>query len=111
VTTVGTAAVTMLKQKPGQTLPELETALNSLVVGTLGVADGVGVNQDGEDRLLVEISRHHIELEDAWSNRCLGGPLASLVAAVAAYSHNRPIQVDSEARAGRNYRVVLRVLG
>lgn len=110
VTTVGTAAVAMLKHKPGQTLPELETALNSLVVGTLGVADGVDVSQGGEGQLLVEFNRPHIELEDAWSSRCLGGPLASLVAAVAAFSNDRSVQVASEGKSGRNYRVTLRLL-
>ncbi len=109
VTTVGTAAVAMLKQKPGRTLPEMETALTSLMAGTLGVADGASVSES-DGHLVIEISQPHIELEETRAGRCLGGPLASLVAAVAAYSHDRPVQVTGEEKVGRGYRVTLKVL-
>ncbi|MFA5317107.1 MAG: hypothetical protein WC369_06785 [Dehalococcoidales bacterium] len=109
VTTVGTAAVAMLGQKPGETLPELEAALNLLVSGTLGVADGVGVSES-QGQVVVEINRPHIELEQLWSDRCLGGPLASLVAAVTAFTMNYSVQVASEERVGDKYRVELKVL-
>lgn len=110
VTTVGTAAVAMLGHKPpGATIPELETSLNSLMTGTLGVADGVAVSES-EGHLVVEINRPHIEFEETWAGRCLGGPLASLVATVAAFAHDRPFQVTREEKAGHKYRVELKVL-
>lgn len=109
VTTVGSAAVRMLGQPPGPSLAELETALTSLVSGILGVADGVGVSEE-QGQVVVEINRPRIELDGAWSDHCLGGPLASLVASVTACARDRPVQVVGEERVRDKYRVELRVL-
>ena len=109
VTTVGSAAVRMLEQKPGSSLPELEAALVSLVSGILGVADGVGVSES-QGRIVVEINNPHIEFENTWAYYCLGGPLASLVASVTAYARDLPVQVVQEERIKDKYRVELKVL-
>ena len=109
VATVGTAAVRMLEQKPGSSLPELEAALASLVSGILGVADGVGVSES-QGQIVVEINNPYIELEDTWSYHCLGGPLASLVASVTAYARDLPVQVVREERIRDKYHVELKVL-
>jgi len=110
VTTTGTAAVGMLDARPGATAEGLELALTSLFTGTLGVADGTTVTyQDGD--ITVEIRNHRIETKTTWSHQCLGGPLASVVASVAAEAWDRPVTIKGEEEQRGKYHIELEVLG
>ena len=109
VTTVGTAAVKMLEQKPGDSLSELEDALTSLVSGILGVADGVTLSES-QNQIMAGINKPRIEIDETWSDHCLGGPLASLVASVIVYGRDLPVQVVNEEKIGDRYRVEIQVL-
>lgn len=110
VTTTGTTAVGMLESRPGPTSAELESALTSLFTGILGVADGARVVYR-ESRIEVEIRNPRIENKTTWSHQCLGGPLASMVASVAAEAWDRPVTIKQEEQHGGKCSIELEVLG
>ena len=110
VTTIGTTAVSMLGPRPGPTLAELESALTSLFVGILGVADGTRVASH-ENNIRVEIRNPRIENKVTWSQQCLGGPLASVVASVAAEAWDRPVTIRQEEQHRGKCSIELEVLG
>jgi len=110
VTTTGTAAVGMLESIPGPISAELESALTFLFRGVLGVADGTRVITN-ENHIEVEIHNSHIENKTAWFHQCLGGPLASVVASVAAEAWNSPVTIKQEERHRGRCSIELEVLG
>jgi len=110
VTTTGTTAVGMLESIPGPISAELESALTFLFRGILGVADGTRVITS-ENHIEVEIYNSHIENKTAWFYQCLGGPLASVVASVAAEAWNRPVTIKQEEHHRGRCSIELEVLG
>jgi len=109
VTTTGTTAIGMLEQRPGSTSAELESALNFLFMATLGVADGTKVTYR-ENHIRVEIRNPRIENKNTWSHQCLGGPLASMAASVAAEAWDRPVTIKQEEQHQGKYFIELEVL-
>jgi len=109
VTTPGTVAVSMLDSAPGPTATELESALTSLLTGKLGVADGTKIFLN-ENHIRAEISNPSIENKTDWSHQCLGGPLASIVASVAAEAWNRPVTIMQEEQNRKHCSIDLEVL-
>ena len=110
LSTVGTTAFDMLESRPGPTSTELESALNSLFTGMLGVADKTVVVYH-ENHIKVEIHNPHIENRATWSHHCLGGPLASIVASVVAEARDRPVTIKQEEHLRGKYSVELEVIG
>ena len=110
LSTIGSAAVGMLESIPGPTSVELESALTFLLTGTLGVADRTRVVYH-ENRIKVEIHNPCIENKATWCHQCLGGPLASVVASVAAEAWNRPVTIKQEENHSRRYSIELEVVG
>jgi len=96
LSTIGSTAVSLLDSRPGHTSAELESALTSLFTGILGVADGTKVVYPDENQIQVEILKPRIESKITLYHRCLGGPLVSVVASVAAEAWDRPIAVKRE---------------
>lgn len=109
LTTPGTVATSMLESTPGPTASELETALTSLLTGILGVADGTKVFHNA-NHIRVEIRNPGIENKADWSHQCLGGPLASIVASVAAEAWNRPVTIRQEEQHKKQCSIDLEVL-
>lgn len=108
VTTTGTVAAGMPEAKPGVSAAELEAALTSLLMGMLGVAGGVRVfNQP--DCLKIEISNPLAGTEVTRADNSLGGPLASVVAAVVADALDKPVTINKEAEQGGKYHVELAI--
>jgi len=110
LSTIGTTAVGMLELRPGPTSAELESALTSLFRGILGVADGTRVI-DHENHITVEIYNPRIENKTTWFHQCLGGPLASIVASVAAEAWDRPVTITQEEQHRGKCSIELEVLG
>ncbi len=110
LSTTGTTAVGMLESTPGSTSAELESALTSLFAGILGVADRTGVTYR-ENHISVEIYNPRIETETTWFHQCLGGPLASVVASVAAEAWDRPVTIKQEEHHRGRCSIELEVLG
>jgi len=109
VSTTGTTAVGMLESRPGPTSAELESALTSLFRGILGVADGARVIYR-ENHIGVEIYNPRIENKTTWFHQCLGGPLASVVASVAAEAWDRPVTINQEEHHKGKCSIELEVL-
>jgi hypothetical protein len=108
ISTIGSAAAGMIEAKPGATPEHLEAALTSLLAGRLGVADGARV-ACADNCIKVEINRPRLENGSTWSHQCLGGPLATLVASVAAEAWQKPMTISREERINGKYHVELEV--
>ncbi|HJX13600.1 MAG TPA: hypothetical protein VJ377_08770 [Dehalococcoidales bacterium] len=110
VATIGSAAVGLLESKPAATEESLEESLNALFAGRLGIADGASVICR-ENVIDIEIRKPRMKNGAAWSHRCLGRPLASMVASIAAEAWDRPVTIRREEQSNGKYRVALEVLG
>jgi len=109
ISTIGSTATGMLESKPGATSAELESALTSLFSGRLGVADGTRVIcYNG--CIKVEINKPRLENGASWSHQCLGGPLASVVASIAAEAWDKPMTIKQEGQINGKYHVELEVI-
>jgi len=108
ISTIGSTAMTLLETKPGANPAELESALTSLFTGRLGVADRTRVIcYNGT--IKVEIDKPRLENGTSWSHQCLGGPLATVVASVAAEAWNKPMTISREERNNGKYCIELEV--
>lgn len=110
ISTIGSAATGMLATKPGATSNELESALTSLFSGRLGIADGAKVTYQN-NHIEIEINKPCLETGADLSHQCLGGPLASIAASVAAESWDKPMQIAREEQRKGKYYIELKVLG
>jgi hypothetical protein len=108
--TIGTTAVSMLESRPGPTSDELESALTSLFRGILDVADGTRVITR-ENHMSIEIDNPRIENKATWAQQCLGGPLAQIVASVAAEAWDKPVTIKQEEEHKGKYSIELEVMG
>ncbi len=108
-TTVGSSAVGLIKPILGSTPEEFELALTSLLSGTLGVADSVTVNYNGNHHIKVEIHNPRLENKTTRYQECLGDPLASIVASVTAEAWNRPVKITQEERNQGKYAIELEI--
>jgi len=110
ITTAGSAAVAMLEARPAPTPVALESSLTALFSGRLGVADSTSVSCQN-NHLSVEIHRPRLASETGWSQHCLGGPLASIAAALAAEAWDRPVTILREDSLPGMQRVELEIIG
>ncbi len=108
ISTIGSAATGMLESKPGATPDELEAALTSLLIGRLGVASSTRVICNN-NHINVEIFKPRLENGASWSHQCLGGPLATVVASVAAEAWDKPMTISQEVQVNGKYSVELEV--
>ena len=109
LSTIGSNAFSMLDTTPAPTSEELEASLTSLFNGKLGVADKTRVTCHNS-HISVAIRNPRIENGNTWSHRCLGHPLASIVASIAAEAWNKPIAIEREENNKREYCVELEVI-
>lgn len=110
VTTPGTAITGMLGSRPGSGAEELESAIASVLVGMLDVADGAKVNMlDG--RVFVEVMGPRLEHRNIWFYQCLGSPLASIAASLACEALDKPVVVEREEHQRGKRTIELRVAG
>ena len=108
LSTIGSSAARMLESKPGPTAGELEAALTSLFTGKLGIAEGASVTCT-EDSIKVGIKNPHTESGVSQSYQCLGSPLASIVASVAAEAWGRPMTVKEEGKLKDEFHIELEI--
>ena len=109
VSTLGSAAISLLDSVPGDTPAEMESALTRLLSGTLGVADGTRVAYH-ENRIEVEIRNPRFQDDAGWCQQCLGGPMASMVATIVAEARDKPVTIKHEERRGDKCLIELEVL-
>jgi hypothetical protein len=109
VATPGSINVGMLETKPGPNAAEIEAAANYMLIGVLDIASSVTVNlTDG--RVNVEVSGSRLNNEDVWYYRCLGSPIASIVAAISSEALGKPVRIIEESSQKRKNRIILEVL-
>jgi len=109
VTTPGSMNIDLLETKPGPTSGEIEAAATYILTGVLDIADSVTVSQVGA-RLEVEVSGARLYYEDIWYYRCLGSPVASIVAAVSSEALGKPVRISEESYSKGKSRITLEVL-
>lgn len=109
VTTPGSINIGLLETRPGPTADEIETAANYILVGVLDIASSVTVSLlDG--CLEAEVSGASLHYEDIWYYRCLGSPVASIVAAVSSEALGKPIRIKEENYSKGKSQITLEVL-
>jgi len=96
VTTAGSMSIDLLETKPGPTAREIQAATSHILTGVLDVSNSVAVSlTDGTIHAEVEGSRLHYD--EVWYYRCLGSPIASVVAAVSSEALGRPVRIRDES--------------
>lgn len=108
VTTPGSINVDLLETKPGPTSDEIEAAASYILTGVLDIASSVSVNLT-DARLEVEVTGSKLHYEDIWYYRCLGSPIASIVAAISSEAFQKPIRIIDESYVKGKSRITLEV--
>lgn len=95
VVTPGSAVVGMVEAKADYSAGDLESAISTVLSGTINLADGARVTTD-ENSVRVEVSNSRLENKNMWIYESLGTPIASIVASIVAEVSNKPVQISSE---------------
>ncbi len=109
VATPGSINIDMLKDRLGPSSSEIEAAATYILTGLLDLANSVTVNMtDGQ--INVEISGSRLHYEDVWFYRCLGSPIASIVAAISCEALGKAVRIKEEDYSQGKSRIILEVL-
>ncbi|MFC1939780.1 hypothetical protein ACFLXO_03725, partial [Chloroflexota bacterium] len=109
VTTPGSINIDMLDTKPGPTSSEIEAAASYILVGVLDLANAVTVNM-ADAQVNVEVSGSRLHYEDIWFYRCLGSPIASIIAAISSEALGKPVRIKEEEYSKGKTGIILEVL-
>ena len=109
VTTPGSINIDMLETKPGPTADEIRAAATYILTGLLDLANSVTVDMT-DAQVNVEVSGPRLHYEDIWFYRCLGSPVASIVAAISSEALEKPIRIKEEDYSKGKSRIILEVL-
>jgi len=102
VTTPGSINLEQLETKPGPNATDIEAAVTYVLTGLLDLANSVTVNIT-ETEVRVEVSGPRLHYEDIWYYRCLGSPIASIVATIACEALGKPLRIaEEEYNRGKN---------
>ena len=110
ITTPGSINIDMLETKPGPTSDEIEAAATYILVGVLDIADSVAVSLTDNQIVDVRVSGARLHYEDIWYYRCLGSPIASIVAAASSEALQKPVRIREENYSKGKTRIILEVL-
>ena len=109
VTTPGSINVNRFETIPGPTADEIEIAVNNILTGVLDIADSASVILAG-NRVYVTVSNPKLVFEDTWYYRCMGSPIASIIAAISSEALERPIRISDENFEKKLTTITLEVL-
>ena len=109
VTTPGSINIDMLETKPGPTSSEIEAAATYILTGVLDIASSVTVSL-ANNQIDVAVDGARLPYEDIWYYRCLGSPIASIVAAISSEALGRPIKIREESFSQGKSLITLEVL-
>ncbi len=109
VTTPGSINIDMLETKPGPTSAEIEAAVTYILTAVLDIANSVTVNI-ADAQVNVEVSGSRLHYEDIWFYRCLGSPVASIVAAISSEALEKPVRIREESYSKGKSRIIIEVL-
>lgn len=109
VTTAGSINIDMLETKPGPTSEEIEAAATYILTGVLDIANSVTVKL-ADSQVNIAVSGARLHYEDIWYYRCLGSPIASIVAAISSEALGKPVRIREESYHQGRASIVLEVL-
>ena len=110
VTAPGSASIGKFEIKLGSTVTEIEQAIAYVLTGLLDLAGSVE-SHIGENELSIEVTGPKLHYENVWYYRCMGSPIASIVASIASEGLRKPLRIKEESyRKGRS-KILLEVLG
>jgi hypothetical protein len=109
VTTPGAVSLDGVDIVRGGGPDQIENALNHILVGVMDLADSVSLHML-EQRLMVDVVKPKLKYENIWYYRCLGSPIASVVATVACQALACPVRIASETETGKGARIEIEVL-
>jgi hypothetical protein len=109
VTTPGSMSIELLKTTPGPTPEEIESAASYILIGMLDLADSVTVSLSGA-RVDVLVRGARLHYEETWYCRCLGSPIASIVAAICSEALSKPVRIGKESYSHGESHITLEVL-
>ncbi|MGD6805663.1 MAG: hypothetical protein ACQCN4_01735 [Candidatus Bathyarchaeia archaeon] len=107
--TPGSTVGEIFEANPECSAGDIESAISQVLVGMIGLANGVKVHMDN-GRVLVEISNPRLENKKMWIYENVGTPIASIAASIAAQILNQPVTVAQETCAKDKNIVELQIL-
>ncbi len=110
VVTPGSAVGGVVEPKPESSAGDIESALSSILLGTVNLADGVLVQQDS-GRIIVAVTGVRLESQKMWVYESLGTPIASIVASTVAEILDKPIQIENEISSRSKCIINLKMVG
>ncbi|HXX59403.1 MAG TPA: hypothetical protein VEI27_01860 [Dehalococcoidales bacterium] len=109
VSTPGTVNFEMLGIKTGFPPPQIEESLTHALVGMLDLANSV--RADVTEKIVeVNIDKPSLIYEDNPYCRCLGSPIASIVAAIVCEGLGKPVRIKKEKVEHGKSHIVLEIL-
>jgi len=110
VTAPGGTGLDKMEIKSGPTSSEIEQAVTYVLTGLLDLANSVEVRMS-EKQLDIEVTGPKLHFENVWYYRCMGSPIASIVASIASEGIGKPLRIQEESyQKGKNL-IRLEVLG
>jgi hypothetical protein len=94
-TAPGGKILNKLETKSGPTSSEIEQALTYVLTGLLDIANSVSVHLH-EKQLYIEITEPKLHYENLRYHRCIGSPIASIVASIASDGLGKPLRIKEE---------------
>jgi hypothetical protein len=95
VTAPGGTGLDKLEIKSGPTSSEVEQAVTYVLTGLLDLANSVEVRIN-DNQLNVEVTGPKLHYENVWYYRCMGSPIASIVASIASNGIGKPVRITDE---------------
>ena len=109
VTTPGSMSIDILESRPGPTPGEIESAVTYVLSGVLDIVDSVSVRFN-DSQVIADVTNPGLTYEDVWYYRCLGSPIASILAAITSEALGKPIRIMEETFRRGKGRIVLEVI-
>jgi hypothetical protein len=110
VTAPGGTGLEKMEIKPGPTSSEIEQAVTYVLTGILDLASAVEVRMS-EKQVNIEVTGPKLHFENVWYYRCLGSPIASIVASIASEGIGKPVRIQEENYLKGKTLIRLEVLG
>ena len=109
VTTPGSKIIDMLETRPGPMSGEIKNTVTDVLAGVLDIANSVTVNMTG-NQVDIRVSGARLNYDDTWYYRCLGSPIASIVATISSEALQKPVRIREESYSRGKGRIILEVL-
>ena len=110
VTAPGGTGLDKMEIKSGPTSSEIEQAVTYVLTGLLDLANSVEVRMS-EKQLDIEVTGPKLHFENVWYYRCMGSPIASIVASIASEGIGKPLRIQEESYQKGKTLIRLEVLG